>query len=377
MKKDHPFGTQAHMHTADMEEKKFNETSRKHYMKGGDGPDSYSRNSEFQKQVLTSAEDLIHQQIDEHLNIQNCRFDPLNTFRIADFGCSIGPNTFYAVENIISAVKNKYEKSNQNQTPDFQVFFNDLIENDFNTLFRNLPSNRTYLVAAAPGSFYDRLFPKKSINFAHCSMALHWVSRIPKEVTERGNNGKIHYLGGEKEVKEPYAAQYEEDFGRFLTARGDELVDGGLMALLAFGFAEGDVYSLSGAGMVFEMLGSCLEDMAKLGKFTKEKVDSFNLPFYFPSESELKALIEATGLFCIEKIAKMASPMSHKPDLKGFTSSLKAVLGVLIEDHFGNGVVEELFGRLLEKVLESPILSDEKYWKDTNYFVFLKRNGVN
>ncbi|PIN08253.1 Loganate O-methyltransferase [Handroanthus impetiginosus] len=250
----------------------------------------------------------------------------LDAFTIADFGCSIGPSTFFAVENIISAVGNKYKKSNQNKTLDFQVFFNDLIDNDFNTLFRSLPSNRKYLVAGVPGSFYTCLFPKKSIHFAHCSTALHWLPKIPEEVFKRGiNKGRIQYLGGEKEVTEAYAAHHGEDFGRFLRARGDELVDGGLMALLVFGFAAVDVYSSSGAGMVFEILGSCLEDMAKL------KVDSFNLHFYFPSESELKAiLIEVNRLFCVGKTAKMASPLSHKLDPK-----------------------------------------------DTNYFVFLKRKGVN
>ncbi|PIN08246.1 Loganate O-methyltransferase [Handroanthus impetiginosus] len=361
-----------------MEEKKFNETSWKHHMKGGDGPDSYACNSEFQKQVLISTEDLIRQQIDEHLNIQNASFDPQNTFRIADFGCSIGPNTFYAVENIISAVKNKYKKSNQDQTPDFQVFFNDLIGNDFNALFRNLPSDRKYFVAAAPGSFYDHLFPKKSINFAHSSIALHWLSKTPKEVIRRGiNKGRIHYLGGEKEVKEAYAAQYVEDFGRFLNARADELVDGGLMALHIVGFADGDAFSLSGIRMEYEILQSCLEDVAALGKITKEKVDSFNLPHYFASESELKALIEANGSFCIEKIAKMASPSGHKSDPKGFTLQTKAVLGMVFEEHFGNEVVEEVFRRFLVKVVESPEFFYDKYWEHTIYFVFLKRKGVN
>ncbi|PIN13552.1 Loganate O-methyltransferase [Handroanthus impetiginosus] len=287
-----------------MEEKKFNGTSSEHHMLGGDGPNSYAHNSHYQKKVelkylkfLPCAEtgDNLSRGLNpptgrQTLNTQNPSFTPDNTFIIADFGCSIGPNTFLAVENIISSIENKYKKWNQNQTLDFQEILSRL---------------------SSPGSFYSRLLPKKTIHFAHSSTSLHWLSRIPKEVIESGNKGKIHCLGGEKDVKEAYAAQYEDDFGRFLRARGDELVDGGLMALLVFGFAERDVYSLFGVGMVFEMLGSCLEDVAKLGKFTKEKVYSFNLPFYFPSESELKALIEANGSFCIETIAKMAAPMSH------------------------------------------------------------------
>ncbi|PIN08251.1 Loganate O-methyltransferase [Handroanthus impetiginosus] len=358
-----------------MGENTSNGTSCKHHMIGGDGPNSYAHNSQYQKQLLISAEDLIPQLIDRYLNTQNVCFNPQNTFTIADFGCSIGPNTFFAIKNIISAVENKYQKSNGNQNLDFQVFFNDLIDNDFNTLFRNLPSKRKYLVAGVPGSFYTRLFPKKSILFAHCSTALHWLSRSPKEFTKSGKNeGRIHYLGGEKEVKEAYAAQYEEDFGVFLRARGDELTDGGLMALVVLGFDDGVDSSESSIGIAFEILGSCLEDMAKLGKITKEKVDSFNLPFYYPSPSELKAIIEANGSFHVEKIAELGAPMRHKPDPQVVTSHLRAVIGVLVEQHFGNGVVDELFKCHFEKFVKSPILVDEKYWKETNYFVFLKKN---
>ncbi|PIN08248.1 Loganate O-methyltransferase [Handroanthus impetiginosus] len=179
-----------------MEEKKFNGTSSKHHMVAGDGPDRYAHNSHYQKEVLISAEDIIHQLVDKHLNTQNPFFTPHNTFIIA-----IGPNTFLAVENIISSIENKNKKLNQNQTLDFQVYFSDLIENDFNTLFKSLPSTRIYLVA---GSFYSRLLPKKTIHFAHCSTSLHWLSSIPKEVIESGNKGKVHYLGGEKEVKEAW-----------------------------------------------------------------------------------------------------------------------------------------------------------------------------
>ncbi|PIN13551.1 Loganate O-methyltransferase [Handroanthus impetiginosus] len=255
-------------------------------------------------------------------------------------------------------VENIYKKKNRNQTLDFQVFFNDLIDNDFNTLFRNLPSNRRYLVAGVPGSFYTCLFPKKSIHFAHFSTSLHWLSGSPIEGRKSGKSkGRIHYLGGEQEVKEAYAAQYEEDFGGVLKARGDELVDGGLIVLVVLGFGDGVDSSESSIGIAFEILGSCLEDMAMLGKITKE----------------LKAIIEANGSFDIKKIAELGALMRHNPDPQVVTSHLSPVIGVLVEQHFGNGVVDELFKFHFEKLVKSPILVDEKYWKKTNYFVFLKK----
>ncbi|KAI3451802.1 hypothetical protein Pfo_008467 [Paulownia fortunei] len=364
-----------------MDEVKFKEASCKYHMIGGDGPNSYAHNSGYQKQLLVSSEDLMHELIDEHLDTEKPPFDPPNAFRIADFGCSVGPNTFFAVENIIAAIENKYRSNQKNpdQIPEFHVFFNDLLDNDFNTLFRNLPTSRKYFVAGAPGSFHARLFPKATLHFAHCSTALHWLSRIPEEVTEWSsiawNKGRIHYSGAGKEVKEAYSAQYKEDMEAFLTARANELVPGGLMVLVILGFPDGVLLSESSIGVAFDILGSCFQDLAKMGKISEEKVDSFNLPFYYPSPSELKALIEANGLFYIERIAKLASPMRRKPDPQVLTSHLRAVIGVLVEEHFGNGIIEELFRLHLEKLVESPILVHEKYWKETNYFVFLKRKA--
>lgn len=213
--------------------------------------------------------------INEHLDTENPHFDPHNTFRIADFGCSVGPNTFFAVENIMASVENRYKSNQKNpdHTPEFHVFFNDLIDNDFNTLFKNLPTSRKYFLAAAPGSFHARVFPKETIHLAHCSTALHWLSRIPEEVTERSssawNKGRIHYSGAGNEVKDAYSAQYKKDMEAFLSTRGNELVAGGLMVLVILGFPDDYVLtSDSSIGVAFDILGSCLDDIAKTVSIT-------------------------------------------------------------------------------------------------------------
>ncbi|GFQ01896.1 probable S-adenosylmethionine-dependent methyltransferase at5g37990 [Phtheirospermum japonicum] len=236
---------------------------------GGDGPNSYAHNSNYQRQLLLTAEDLIHELINDHLDTSNPPFnDPHKTLRIADLGCSVGPNAFFAVQNIITAVENKY-KSDDHRTPEFHVFFNDLVDNDFNTLFRNLSGStrNNYFFAGSPGSFHARLFPKGTLHFAHCSTALHWLSRIPERVLETSsdawNKGRIHYSGAGKEVKDAYWGQYKKDMGDFLSARADEVVAGGLMALVILGFPDGELLSQSSIGVAFQILGSCLQDMAQ------------------------------------------------------------------------------------------------------------------
>ena len=104
-----------------------------------------------QGRVTNAAKRLITETVVEILDIEN--FASLNTFRIADLGCSVGPNTFFAVQNIIEAVQFKHQRQGlHSQLPEFQVFFNDHILNDFNTLFSSLPPNREYYAAGVPGS---------------------------------------------------------------------------------------------------------------------------------------------------------------------------------------------------------------------------------
>ena len=46
---------------------------------------------------------------------------------IADLGCSVGPNTFFTVQNLIEAVQKKWPSET---LLEFQVFFNDHLGND-------------------------------------------------------------------------------------------------------------------------------------------------------------------------------------------------------------------------------------------------------
>lgn len=184
-------------------------------------------------------------------------------FKIADLGCSVGPNTFSCVNNIIEAVQNKY--SNR-EVPEFHVFFNDTIANDFNTLFRALPSNnKHYNVAGVPGSFHGRLFPKSSMNIMHSSVALHWLTSVPKEVTMVNsplwNEGRVTYALSCTEIVEAFRAQFVRDMVAFFKARSEELVPGGLLLIIMPCRPDESLPSESTLPHNFEHLGDALGDM--------------------------------------------------------------------------------------------------------------------
>ncbi|KAL0285610.1 UNVERIFIED_CONTAM: Loganic acid O-methyltransferase [Sesamum angustifolium] len=274
----------------------------KYVMNGGDGPNSYARNSSYQGEVLDLAKPIIEEEISRKLDVKHHS----STFMIADFGCSTGHNSFAAMESITNAVKTKFETDGQtSQILDFQVFFNDKVTNDFNTLFSSLPPERLYYATGVPGSFHGRLLPKASLHFAYSSFTLNWLSDVPKELADdtspAWNRGKIHYFGARREVLEAYSNQYAKDVEAFLDSRAEELVAGGLMALIvpavhAFWNPNTAYTSIT----QFDILGSCLMDLAEKGSFSKAKVDSFNLPLYYTVPQELKATLERSHNYTLE-----------------------------------------------------------------------------
>ncbi|KAH9751513.1 putative S-adenosylmethionine-dependent methyltransferase [Citrus sinensis] len=209
------------------------------------------------RRVLERAKELINEAIADKLDLKLLKIDTSSTFRVADLGCSTGPNTFIAMQNIIEAIELKlFQASHKNPaTVEFQVFFNDHPENNFNTLFKTLPHSRKYFAAGVPGFFQDRLFPNSTLHIVHSSFALHWISKIPEEIAGgkslAWNKESIQGKRFVKEVAEAYSTQFKKDIESFLNARAQELVAGGLMSQTTF-------------GIFFDVFGSCLMDMAKM-----------------------------------------------------------------------------------------------------------------
>ena len=200
------------------------------------------------------------------LDIQQLSLATSEPLRIADLGCSCGPNTILAIQNIVEAVEHKFQT--HGLSPEFQVFFNDQVSNDFDSLFASLPVGRKYYAACVPGSFHDCLFPTASLHFVYSSCALNWLSKVPKRVVDKTdpawNQGRIHYTGAPKEVFEAYSDQFSKDIDSFLQARVKELAPGGLMALVIPAVPDVIAHPQVTTGSEFELVGSCLLDMAKM-----------------------------------------------------------------------------------------------------------------
>ncbi|XP_057804905.1 loganic acid O-methyltransferase-like [Salvia miltiorrhiza] len=313
-------------------------------MNGGDGTHSYSKNSQYQKLASDAVKETIQEAVIENLDTESMS----STVTIADLGCSVGPNTFLAVENLMEAVEAKRGSKNDLE---FQVFFNDHSANDFNTLFASLPADRQYHAAGVPGSFHGRLFPRNSITLAHSSYSLQWLSKPPQGVA---NEGRIHNSGASEDVVRAYSDQYEKDLGVFMSARAEEIVRGGLLILVVPATPDGVSHSLLPIGVLLTYLGYALMELANEGVVDKCKIDGFNLPIYYPTQGELRRLIEKNGRFSIEKMelsypfAQLTTEINAAP----LIMQLRVTIEGLLTTYFGISVVEKVFSKMLAKTEE-------------------------
>nr|QCF60522.1 O-methyltransferase [Salvia dorisiana] len=352
-------------------------------MNGGGGQHSYAQNSSYQRGVIDVANPVIEEGIAAKLDISHLSSTQTSPFRIADFGCSTGRNSFPYIQIITQAIEKKLmaEKGLITQIPEFHVFFNDQLMNDFNTLFRSLPPQINFHAAGVPGPFHGRLFPKASLDFAYCTCALNWLSQVPKAVGDHmspaWNKGKVHYTGAKQEVVEAYSDHYAHDIKSFLEARAEELVAGGLMALLVP--ADPDIKSSATSFTTpteIDLLGSCLLDMANKGLISEQKVDTFNFPLYFTIPQELKEIIERSNSFTIERMEILDNPGKRTLcSAKARAAYLRAVFEGMLTNHFGSEVMDGLFDCYEKKIAAAPHFLDPDNEKSIIIFVLLKRKA--
>ncbi|KAF8018275.1 hypothetical protein BT93_H3236 [Corymbia citriodora subsp. variegata] len=293
------------------------------------------------------------------------------SFAIADLGCSCGPNTLFVVSDIISIIIDLCNAT-KHELPEFQVFLNDLPENDFNTLFSSfLPTFQAKLSEqmkskygalatlscffnGVPGSYYGRLFAQESLHFVHSSYCLMWRSQVPQGL--EGNKGNIYIArSSPASVIRAFYEQFQRDFSTFLDCRGQELVVGGRMVLTILGRRSDDPSSDECCHHV-NLLATVLNEMVSEGLIEEEKMDSFNIPYYTPSPKEVRWEVQKQGSFSVDslevsKVDWSVFDTSFDPNVVlkdreyGMTMCMRATAEPLLVGHFGGEVIDEVFKR--------------------------------
>ncbi|KAF3947201.1 hypothetical protein ACB098_07G120700 [Castanea mollissima] len=337
------------------------------HMNGGDGKTSYAMNSQLQRTVAAMVKPILEESMEElYLTLfPEC-------LKMADLGCSAGPNTLLAVSKVMDIIGTKSQKLNR-PPPSLQAFLNDLPGNDFNSIFKSLPSFYKKLenekgtsfghcfITAVPGSFYGRLFPNNSLHFVHSCYALMWLSEAPKQLVskEAMNKGNICIAKtSPPPVFNAYLEQFERDFKMFLKCRAEELVPGGRMVLTTMGSIKSN-----DPLCIWEVVGLNLNDMVLEGLIEAEKLDAFNLPYYAPTTEEVKRVIEVEGSFTLLKlevfkmdwdshIKKANSGLDRQERATMIATYIRAVGEPILASQFGEENMDNLFQRFKDVVLD-------------------------
>ncbi|KAL1818960.1 hypothetical protein ACET3Z_013829 [Daucus carota] len=339
------------------------------HMNAGDRECSYANTSALQKYVILKSAKVLEDTIEDYgtNGFSEC-------FKLADLGCSSGPNTFLFVASTLANVHKACAKKNLKAPDEIQVFLNDLPNNDFNTVFKMTPSFYSKLendkalgrtlkcfVCGVPGSFYTRLFPRKSLNFVHSSYGLHWLSQVPENLLDN-NKGNIYITKASPPgVYEAYFNQYKQDLTTFLRMRSEEIIPDGRMVLTLLGRRASDPASKD-CCYLYELLAMSLHDLVAEGSLHEEDISSFNLPIYTPSPDELKTIVESESSFCVDILEtfEVKWDMRDEDEIiksgdssgKFMAKTARAVMEPLLASHFGNTCMDQIFERFDKHVNE-------------------------
>ncbi|KAL5557999.1 hypothetical protein UlMin_034210 [Ulmus minor] len=364
------------------------EVERVLHMNKGAGDTSYARNCTVQSKIISVAKPMVEEAILKSLS----KSIP-ESIGIADLGCSSGPNSLLAISEIIDVIYAKCSSSSCS-SPELRLFLNDLFNNDFNYIFALLPLFYKKLgeekgsqfgpcfISGVPGSFYGRLFPKKSLHFVHSSSSLHWLSQVPSglEINSKTalNKGRFYISkSSPQSVLDAYSVQFQKDFSMFLRCRSQEIVEGGLMVLAFMGRSSSDPTTEESC-YHWELLARALMTMVSEGLIEEEKVDSFNAPYYAPCPEEVKLEIEKEGSFILERLEAYEVDWDGEAtdvEIMGggtvaklsrgqkVAKTIRAVVESMLEAHFGKDdvIMDDLFRRYQVLVDDHLSKSETKY----------------
>ncbi|KAG5627188.1 hypothetical protein H5410_012406 [Solanum commersonii] len=254
-------------------------------MNAGNAECSYASNSTLQRKVIQEAKPVLEDAIKKIGDF------PKSCFIMADLSCKM---------------------------PEFQAYLNDLPDNDFNTIFKSIPS------------FYRDLKDEASC----------FISGAPEKIE---NNNNIYIARtSPPHVIEAYMKQFDKDFSRFLQLRFEEIVTGG-----------------------------------RMGHIEQAKLDSFNFPIYTPYKDEVEKIVQMEGSFDVDTIKFFKVNWDERDnddddDIcfdayssgKHIARTMRAATEQMLVSHFelGDCVVDYLFERYAYHVACHLLIQKDKFF---------------
>jgi hypothetical protein len=201
---------------------------------------------------------------------------------LADLGAAGGGDSLQPMRRAIAAHREQHPGEAA------LVVHTDIPTNDFTALFTLVESSSdSYLrdpgtfAMAAGRSFYERLFPDRYLSLGWCSIAVHWLSRVPEPIPDH-----IYSSSATGAVRDALREQSARDWEAFLAHRGAELrPTGGLIVIGGAALEDGS----SGAEGLMAMADGVLRELVDAGELRDDERRRMTIPTWNRTTEEFLA----------------------------------------------------------------------------------------
>lgn len=99
------------------------------------------------------------------------------------------------------------------------------------------------------------------------------------------------------------------------------------------------------------------------------------MPIYVASPGEIRKIIEENGCFSIERteLTRTRSMEGQLPSGEALTLNIRSGMESLINNHFGNHIIDQLFEHYLQKTKEFEGMMNSGQTEGTQLLLILKR----
>ncbi|XP_067670418.1 uncharacterized protein [Haliotis asinina] len=218
--------------------------------------------------------------------------DKDSAFNIAEYGAADGSTSMAIFGELLTTLKDHHGPNTQ-----FQVIYEDLELNDFNSLFKRMsgiiPDPPSYLpemdnvyILASGTNFYKQCLPSNSIHFMMSMISVHWLSRTPTTFKDSIYEDDQSCAEETAELHK----QAELDWETFLLRRSRELKRGGLLVVsVCAEFEDRDTGQNRHTQSSFVgVLNEVWKEYSESGKISKDEFVNTNMSACYRTMKEVR-----------------------------------------------------------------------------------------
>jgi hypothetical protein len=224
---------------------------------------------------------------------------------LADYGCAQGQSSNPLLRVAVERIRETHV-----DVP-ISIVHNDLLANDWATLFDTLRADDGYL--SVPGgpitpltsatSFYDPVTPHALVDVGMSFAAVQWLA----EPGPAGTGSALYFDQLAGDARTAMADQAHADWTRFLGRRADELAPGGRMVVDMMGVGADGVAAGHDA---WRLARAIADELVDEGALDRARLDAFVVPVYERTVDEARRPFgEAVG----DRLALEHVTMSRSP----------------------------------------------------------------